>query len=113
MTHTEKLNEIKALAILAITTFLLTQEDHKHLLFDMSIEDWNEDDELLDEFMSLPAEYVSGKHYADIHYAHTIYLKEGKLYVDGHNNEGVEEPDFTWFSEWLTAETLCTIADCI
>jgi len=107
MSHTEKLDELRASVILAITNHI---NEHGNIkLVDLDNEDWREDEDVFDAFYELPQEQVMGKYYATPHYIHYAYIEDGKLYFNGLEDESNE--GFVFEVSGLFTDTLCMIAD--
>lgn len=108
MSHTEKLDALRVEIKKEITEFLNKQENQSYELFNLN-SDWRDDEEKFDDFYCLPQEFVFKKYYAIQYYIYKLYLKEGKIYFVGHQDE--DGDDETLEFDWLFTDTLCQIVE--
>ena len=110
MSNSEKVYALRAEYKEILIKFLEDQEDQKFKLFDLSNDEWRDDDELFDSFYELPREYVYGKYnYATIYMIYTIYLKDGNVYFEGIEDE--DNGDYTFEIGDLFTDTLAEVVD--
>lgn len=91
-----------------VTTKLdvLLTEGQEVILFDMTVEDWNEDE----RFYELPTQFLYGKYnYADLYRLHRVYKEDGKIYVEGFDIETDGKYNFTL--DQIAVDSLCEILD--
>jgi hypothetical protein len=109
MNHLEKLEQVKANALLVITTFLLLQENQKHFLLDITKDDWQENEADHDAFYQLPCEMVQHKYFAGQHNIYVMFIEEGEVFFTGWDEEEAE--DYKFKTDDLSTYSMCYIAD--
>ena len=109
MNYYEQLSKINVQARDKLMKLLSNVQEIK--LFNLDIE-WEEDDELYDSFLDLPAQFLYTKYgYAILYTLHRVYIEDEKLYIEGFDREEAETHHFT-FAE-IDAVNFCYLVDCI